>query len=95
MADAILTYVTRTRRSSWRSVMTAVGEEHFVARMRSLVEKIRAAEAVKGGARGGGTRAAGGGDQGVCVCVAKRCCYMRTKTIAIDYSVFSHYGPSI
>ena len=30
-----------------RSVMAAVGEEQFVARMRSLAEKIRAADAVK------------------------------------------------
>ena len=30
-----------------RSVMAAVGEEQFVARMRSLAEKIRAADAAK------------------------------------------------
>ena len=43
-----------------RSVMAAVGEEQFVARMRSLAQKIRAADAVKaareeaGGGEGGG-----------------------------------------
>jgi hypothetical protein len=42
-----------------RSVMAAVGEKQFVARMRSLAEKIRAADAVKArraadSGRGGG-----------------------------------------